>query len=194
MPNEVADQGAEAPEGPGWWRASDGLWYPPPAPEADRWIARPANAGCLIGIVAFVALVAVAFIAAGAFVGSVNGTSSGSAGPAAGVILVAAAMLTVFIAVASSRARERPQGHEISGTSPDAAPLKTTVISDQTRHIEPLSITGPDGSPQGEAAPRRSPPPRRNELQKIGVFLGGLVVVIGTVQTWMSIYHPASDS
>jgi len=39
-----------APQGPGWWQASDDQWYPPPAPSSQPLVApgRPPGAGSVV--------------------------------------------------------------------------------------------------------------------------------------------------
>jgi hypothetical protein len=62
------------PQGPGWWQASDGRWYPPQPPQAapyQQYTQQPApaprtrNRGCVVAVV-----VAVAFVLIGGGIGA----------------------------------------------------------------------------------------------------------------------------
>lgn len=58
---------SSTPQGPGWWRASDGRWYPPQAP-----VVVVKNNGCLkaLGVVVAVVLLLILLVVGITLLGS----------------------------------------------------------------------------------------------------------------------------
>ena len=104
----AAEEGADSPRGPGWWQASDGLWYGSPAPRESRFkrSTEPYSARQRVAIgVGLFGVIAIWIIAviAGFFLLALSGFSQGEPGSSmstSGVItpiVITAVVLSVAV-------------------------------------------------------------------------------------------------